>query len=286
MSLAATLASARRRLAAAGVEDAGLEAEVLLRHTLGWSREQLLARLEEEPPPEPLCRFEEFLARRLAHEPVAYITGHREFFGLDFEVTPATLVPRPETELLVEAAIEVAKPRGRIRRGPVIADVGTGCGAIAVALALNVPRSDVYAVDTSAEALAVAERNAERHGVASRILFYRGDLLSPLPEFADVLVANLPYVPTSEWERLPPELREHEPRTALDGGPDGLDVIRRFLGEAPRYLRPRGCVCLEFGFGQAGAVKDAARRHFPGHALEVRRDLAGVERVLLISPRE
>jgi release factor glutamine methyltransferase len=286
VSLAATLASARRRLAQAGIEDAGLEAEVLLRHALSWSREQLLARLDEEAPQEALCRFEGFLARRLAREPAAYITGHREFFGLDFEVTPATLVPRPETELLVEAAIEVAKPRGRIRRGPVLADIGTGCGAIAVALALNVPRADVYAVDTSPEALAVAERNAERHGVASRVLFYRGDLLAPLPEFADVLVANLPYVPTAEWERLPPELRDHEPRTALDGGADGLDVIRDFLAEAPRFLRPRGCVCLEFGFGQAQAVKDIARRHFPGHTLEVRRDLAGIERVLVVSPRD
>ncbi len=235
--------------------------------------------------PKPPAALRSTSARRLAHEPSAYITGHREFFGLDFEVTPATLIPRPETELLVEAAIEVAKPRGRIRRGPVIADIGTGCGAIAVALALHVPRSDIHAVDISAAALDVARGNAERHGVTDRIYFHRGHLLTPLPEYVDVLVANLPYVTTTDWQRLPPELREHEPRAALDGGPDGLDVIRELLAEAPQFLRPRGCVCVEFGAGQAQAVKDIARPHFPGHSLEIRRDLATLDRVLVIAPQ-
>lgn len=285
MTIAAALASGRHRLADAGIDDAGLEAEVLLRHALGLSREALLSRLNDAIDPAAACRFEEVLARRLAHEPTADITGHREFFGLDFEVTPATLIPRPETEILVEAAIELAKPRGRIRRGPVIADIGTGCGAIAVALALNISRSEIYAVDISPEALKVAGRNAERHGVAGRVMLYRGDLLTPLPEFVDIIVANLPYVPTTELEHLPPEIRDHEPRLALDGGPDGLNVIRELLREAPRYLRPKGCVCLEFGFGQTEALKAAARRHFPGYSLQVRKDLAGIDRVLLISPQ-
>jgi release factor glutamine methyltransferase len=285
LTIAQTLAEARRQLQAAGVEDAALEAEVLLRHALRSSREELLARLGDPLEDGARCRFEGYLARRLKHEPAAYITGHREFFGLDFEVTPATLIPRPETELLVEAAIEVAKPRGRIRRGPVIADIGTGSGAIAVALAKNVARSDVYAVDVSAEALQVARRNAARHGVAERVILYRGDMLTPLPEFVDVLVANLPYVPTRDWAALPPEIREHEPHSALDGGADGLDFIRALLAEAPDFLRPRGCVCLEFGFGQAPAVQDIARAHFPDHSIEVRRDLAGIERVLMIQPR-
>jgi release factor glutamine methyltransferase len=284
--MAAALAAGRARLAAAGIEDAGLEAQVLLRHATGLSREDLLARLNEGIDREAACRFEEAVSRRLTHEPSAYITGHREFFGIDFEVTPATLIPRPETELLVEAAIPLGKARSRIRRGPVFADIGTGCGAIAIALALNVARSDVHAVDLSAEALSVARRNSERYGVADRVYLHRGDLLTPLPEYVDVLVANLPYVTTSEWERLPPEIRDHEPRPALDGGADGLDVIRELLREAPGFLRPKGCVVLEFGAGQAEAVKDEARRSFPGYALEVRRDLAGIERALVITPKD
>jgi release factor glutamine methyltransferase len=285
VTIAGSLATARDRLAEAGIDDAGLEAEVLLRHALGMSRETLLANLDQPLQTEGSCTFESLIERRLAHEPTAYITGRREFFGLDIEVTPAVLIPRPETELLVEAAIDVAKPRGRIRRGPVIADVGTGSGAVAVALALTVPRSDVYGIDISLEALDVARRNAARHGVANRVLFYRGDLLTPLPEFVDVIVANLPYVPTAEWRRLPPEIRDHEPRGALDGGPDGLDAIRALLVEAPAFLRPRGCVCIEFGFGQAEAVRELARGSLPEHAVEVRRDLAGVERVLMAAPR-
>jgi len=285
VTIGQSLARGRRRLEEAAVEDAGLEAEVLLRHALGMSREEFLARLGEEPDANAACRFEELVARRLAHEPTAYITGHREFFGLDFEVTPATLIPRPETELLVEAAIELGKPRGRIRRGAVFADIGTGSGAIAVALALNVARCDVHAVDVSREALEVAQRNVERHGVGDRVYLHRGDLLTPLPEFVDVVVANLPYVTTADWERLPPEIRDHEPRAALDGGADGLDAIRELLREGPRFLRPRGCAVIEFGTGQAEAVKALARESFPEPALEVRRDLAGIERVLLITPR-
>ncbi len=284
MTVAEALASGKARLAEAGIEDAALEAEVLLRHALSATRESLFASLNDGLEPEPACLYDDFLGRRLHHEPTAYITGHREFFGLDFEVTPATLIPRPETELLVEASIEVAKPRGRIRRGAVVADIGTGSGAIAIAIALNVARSDVYGVDLSAEALAVAQRNAGRHGVDNRVLFYRGDLLAPLPEYVDVLVANLPYVPTAEWQRLPPEIRDNEPRAALDGGLDGLDIIRALLLDAPNFLRPGACVCLEFGFGQSKAVSALAADAFPGYAIEIRKDLAGIDRVLVISP--
>jgi release factor glutamine methyltransferase len=285
VTIGSALTSARGRLAEDGIEDAAIEAEVLLRHALGVSRETLFASLNEEIGPEAACRFDSYMGRRLAHEPLAYITGSREFYGLDFEVTPATLIPRPETELLVEVAIELARPRGRIRRGALIADVGAGCGAIAVALAVNVPRSEVYAIDISPDALEVAQRNAERHGVANRVHLYRGDLLTPMPEYVDVIVANLPYVTTADWERLAPEIRDHEPRAALDGGSDGLDAIRELLRDAPRLLRPKGCVCLEFGASQGSAVREIAARHFPGYALEVRPDLAGIDRVLMISPQ-
>jgi release factor glutamine methyltransferase len=284
VTIGEALAGARRRLKDAEIEDADLEAEVLLRHTLRLDRAALFAHLDAPLPDDARQRFEAFLARRLGHEPTAYITGQREFFGLDFEVSPAVLIPRPETETLVEAAIELARPRGRIRRGAVIADVGTGSGAIAVALAKNVPRADVYAIDSSVEALDLARRNAERHGVSERIMFLRGDLLSPLPEYVDIVVANLPYVPSEVIPGLVREIREHEPLQALDGGPNGLEAIERLLAEAPDYLRPNGCLCLEFGDGQAAAVCEIARRSFPDSHLTVRKDMAGRERVLVISP--
>jgi len=283
VTLAEALSAASGRLVAAGIEDARLEAEVLLRHALGSDRAALLSRLREALSPEAAARFESLLGRRLAHEPTAYIVGRREFYGLEFQLTPDVLIPRPETELLVETAVELAKPRSRIRRGPVIADVGTGSGAVAVALALNVPRSSIYGVDCSPAALAVAAANAERHGVADRVMLLRGDLLAPLPEFVDVVVANLPYVKTSDWQALPPEIRDHEPREALDGGPDGLDLIRRLLDEAPRYLRPNGAVCLEIGADQGEAACEAARAAFPDAAIEVRKDFAGRDRVLVIA---
>ncbi len=282
MTLAEVLSAARRRLREAGIEDEDLEAEVLLRHALGLDRAALFQRLSEAADPDAACRFENLLARRLQHEPTAYITGHREFYGLDFEVTPAVLIPRPETEHLVEAAIELGKTRSRIRRGPIFADVGTGSGAVAVALACKVPRSEVYAIDVSREALAVAARNLVRHGVENRVMLLRGDLLSPLPEYVDVLVADLPYVPTGDLERLAPEVRDHEPRSALDGGPDGLDLFRRLFVDAAHFLRPRGAVCLEFGQGQTGALREMAALAFPKALVQVRKDLAGSDRVLVI----
>ncbi len=284
MTLAEVLSAARRRLRDAGIPDADLEAEVLLRHTLEIDRVALYQRLDEPVTESSACAFDALLARRLAREPTAHITGVREFCGLEFEVSPAALIPRPETEHLVEAAVELARTRSRIRRGPIFADVGTGSGAIAVALARAVPRSEVYAIDLSSDALALATRNLARHGVEKQVMLLRGDLLSPLPEYVDVVVANLPYVPSGDLPTLPPEVREHEHLQALDGGPDGLDVIRRLLAEAPAFLRPRGAVCLEFGFGQTAALLAAAREFFPGYALQVRKDLAGIDRVLLISP--
>ncbi len=180
------------------------------------------------------------LERRLAHEPTAYIVGRREFYGLDLETTPAALIPRPETELLVREAI------ARRREPLLIVDVGTGNGAIAVALAVHLPQAALVAIDLSRGALALAVRNARRHGVESRVSFLQADLLAPLAQPADIIVANLPYVCTADWEALPPEIREHEPRCALDGGPDGL----REIGRAAR----------------AGACLSPARRRTPDRA--------------------
>jgi release factor glutamine methyltransferase len=282
VTIAEAISAATRVLEAAGIEDARIEAELLLRHALGVDRAALYARLDEALPDNVAACHEALLGRRLDREPSAHILGEREFYGLAFKVTPDVLVPRPETELLVETAIELAKPRSRIRRGPIIADVGTGSGAITVALALNVPRSSLYAIDYSREALEVAEANAKAHGVADRVMCLRGDLLSPLPEYVDVIVANLPYVTTAELETLAPEVRDHEPRLALDGGADGLGLIRRLLDEAPRYLRPNGAVCIEIGAAQGTAAISAARAAFPDAAIELRRDFAGRDRVVVV----
>lgn len=299
-TLRAALAEARRRLADAGVEDAGLEAELLLRHALAFgeapaavpSRAHLLARLDDPLDAAAAARFQDFLRRRLAREPSAYITGHREFYGLDFLVTPATLIPRPETETLVDAALELARdlcppgPSGGSPEGSaslLVADVGAGCGAVAVAIAHALPQATVVATDVSRAALAVAAANARRHGVERRVHLLQADLLPPLRRGYDLIVANLPYVKTADWRRLAPEVRDYEPRAALDGGRDGLLQIRRLLRRAPALLRPGGSACLEFGLGQEAALRAIAASAFPQAAVQVRADLAGRPRVLILS---
>ena len=305
------LRRASRTLAPLADEEAALEAELLLCHALGPStgslagqagqaldRSHLYQRLRDEFDPEHERAFQRLLERRLAHEPTAYILGRREFYGLEFEVTPAAIIPRPETEVLVEAVLAFVRALDTARE-TWVADVGTGCGAIAVALAANLPPGvRLIALDSSGEALALARRNAERHGVAERMHFLRGDLLSPLQGSAhpepkpggsrdssrrvDVIAANLPYVPTTVWQALPPEIRDHEPRLGLDGGPDGLRLIERLLRRAPRYLPPRGALFAEIGDEQGGAAAALAREAFPAARIEVKPDLGGLDRVLVV----
>ncbi len=303
-SLRAAAVAARDRLREAAIDEPEIESELLLRYALEVvasreggalarptstsgraeqvSRAQLYTRFEQELTPAVAAVYESFLGRRLAHEPSAYITGRREFWGLEFLVTPAVLIPRPETEGLIEAVVrEVGArtgPSGRLR----IADIGTGSGAIAVALAKALPWAEVYASDVSREALAVAAENARRQGVERRIAVRWGHLLTPVHDYVECIVANLPYVTTAEWSRLEPELQEHEPRLALDGGEDGLDLIRELLRQAPRYLRPEGCVALEIGEGQAEALGRFVEGSLPGAAWRGERGLAGKERVFLV----
>jgi release factor glutamine methyltransferase len=281
VKLAEALAAARRRLADAGIEDADLEAEVLLRHALGRQRHQLYARLQDDLDDAHDAALQALVERRLAHEPTAYIVGHREFYGLDLETAPVALIPRPETELLVEEALRAARA-GAEARPPVIVDVGCGCGAIAVALGHHLPEAVVYALDASAEALALAARNASKLGLSERIRFLQGDLLDPLPEPADVIVANLPYVKSSDWETLPPEIRDHEPRAALDGGPTGTEVVERLLRGAPRHLREGGALLAEIGWDEGERVQEIARECFPGARVAVKKDLAGLDRLLVV----
>ena len=303
MNIREALQRAAHAISELGSEEAALEAELLLAHALGTDRTHLYQRLPDALPPDAATAFDALLHRRLAREPVPYITGRREFYGLEFEVTPVAILPRPETETLVELVLGFVSERGLAT--PRIADVGVGCGAIAVALALSLPQAEVIAVDLSANALALARRNAERHGVAERIDVREGDLLEPLaahpepvegpahPEpkpgvrrgsarRVDVIAANLPYVRSADFEASPPEIREHEPRLGLDGGPDGLRLIERLLRDAPAYLKPGGALFAEIGEEQGEPTLALARGCFPQAQIEVKQDLSGLDRVLVV----
>ncbi len=262
-------------------DETALEAELLLMHALGVHRARLYQRLPEPLAPEADEAYRRLLDRRLASEPLPYITGHREFFALDFEMTRAALIPRPETETLVELAIAFAHER-YAGRSIAIADIGTGSGVIAIALARELPLARIVATDFSAAAIALARRNASRYDVAGRIEFRRGDLLEPLTEPVQIIEANLPYVTTAQWESSPPEIHNHEPRVALDGGQDGLDVIGRLLAQAPLRLAERGVLLCEIGAWQGSEARKIARRAFPDARIEIARDLASRDRVLCV----
>jgi release factor glutamine methyltransferase len=281
MELGQALIWARDVLAQAGVEEPQLDAEVLLSEATGLSRAGLFTWADRDLTPKELTRFRSDVYRRAEREPLAYIVGQREFFGLSFAVSPAVLVPRPETELLVEQALDWLTLPGA-PASPRIADVGTGSGIIAVALAVHLPRAGIVATDTSADALSVAQTNAVRHGVAAQIEFLMGDLLVPVPQPVDLIAANLPYIASSDWETLMPEIRDYEPRQALDGGPDGLEWNRRLLDAAPGCLRPGAVLLAEIGATQGAAVSVLARSHFATAQIALRRDYAGLDRLLVI----
>ncbi len=277
MTLKQALSCARVVLAANGIEDASLETEVLLRYILKVSRVQLYLGLEHEISPEQDEEFQRLIQRRLQHEPSAYITEHREFYGRDFYVDPSVLIPRPESELLVEKALELAENQAVAT----IVDVGTGCCAIAISLALNLRQVKIYASDISASALKVARFNCRQHGVADRISFLEGDMLDSLPEPADLIIANLPYVAEAELQR--DDELNFEPSLALNGGPDGLDKIRRLSHQVNDWLRPGGSLFLEIGQGQGKAVTALLRRLFPAAGIEITPDLSGIDRVVSLS---
>lgn len=267
------LQSATARLAASSTT-ARLDAELLLAHVLGCSRARLLAELQEQVRPEQAHRFAELVARRTSGEPVAYLVGRREFYGLDLLVDARALVPRPETELLVEQALQVAADLPANCR---IADIGTGSGAIAIALASKLPAARIYATDLSAVALELARLNVARHGMQERVQLLQGDLTAPLPEDVDMIVSNPPYTIISDIDA---NVRRYEPHLALDGGSDGLAVYRRLIGAAAGRLRPGGAILLEIGSGQAAAVLELLRQAMPTAQLALYHDLAGHERVV------
>lgn len=274
MTLKQALSQARGLLAANNIEDTSLESELLLRYALKISRVQLYLDLSCELNPKQEETFWRLVKRRLNGEPTAYITGHREFYGFDFYVAPNVLVPRPESELLVEKVLNLAHQRAV----SIIAEIGTGCGAIAISLALNLPEAKIYATDISAPALKVALFNCQKHGVANRICLLQGDMLDPLPEPVDLIVANLPYVRESELPPTGPV--SFEPILALNGGPEGLGKIHQLCRQAGSKLRPQGCLLLEIGQGQGKAVTSSLYSLFPSARIEVASDLSGMERVV------
>jgi release factor glutamine methyltransferase len=282
LSVRNVLATAERTLSATS-RTPRLDAEILLAHVLGWSRAHLLASASEQLDQEQVLVFQRLVTRRAHNEPVAYLTHQREFYGLDLLVDARVLVPRPETELLVDLAL-IAARRILAGRAPElkIADIGTGSGAIALALAVNLPaHTCIYATDIAPEALQVAAANAARHGLSARVHLLHGDLLAPLPEPVHMIVSNPPYTVLSEIDA---GVRDYEPHLALDGGPDGLDVYRRLIPQAAQWLHTNvdGCVLLEIGATQSAAVLDIARQVFPRAVVDVRKDLAGHDRVVMI----
>ena len=278
MTLKQALSRARGILAEKNIDDAPLECELLLRHALGISRTQLYLDLDHELSPKQEEAFWRLLKRRLNGEPTAYITGHREFYGLDFYVDPRVLIPRPESELLVEAALGLAQNHPL----STIAEVGTGCGAIAVSLALNLPQTKIYATDISAPALEVALLNCQKHGVIDRVHLLEGNMLDPVPEPVDLIIANLPYVRESELARMSPA--RFEPLLALAGGLDGMERIRQLCRrQVDSKLHPSGFLLLEIGQGQKRAVSIFLRALFPNGKIEVMPDLSGIDRLVSLS---
>jgi len=283
-TISTALAWAHRTLAEVRVDSPSLDAALLLAHVLGWDRAQLYAHGEWTLPPEAQACWTELIARRARHEPLAYLLGYREFYGLTFRVDRRVLIPRPETEDLVEQAMaegqRILEHTGRLA----IADVGTGCGAIAIVLARHLPSAEIYGMDISRPALEVAVHNGRRHGVEARIHWLRGDLLTPLLRRVDLIVANLPYVSSAEATALPPEVSDYEPRLAWDGGADGVETIGRLLTQAGDGLNAGGQILLEIGAAQGSRVQQTALRCFPGAEVRVRQDGAGLDRLVRVFP--
>lgn len=265
------LQNARARFAAVS-DSPGLDAHVLLATVLGVERAHLLGHPEQPLTETQAERYEAWVARHESGEPLAYILGRRGFYDLDLMVTPDVLIPRPETELLLERALAFAKDRQHLT----VVDVGTGSGALAVTFAVHVPDANVYAIDVSEAALSVARENARAHGMGSNIVFANGNLLAPLVEIGvtvDIIMANLPYIASDEVPRL--DVSRYEPTLALDGGPDGLDLVRQLLAQVPQVARPGALVLLEIGAGQGAAALALA-----GPNATLRQDYAGLDRII------
>jgi release factor glutamine methyltransferase len=289
MTLHETLAAARRRLVAAGIaeREAAVDVDVYARTILGWDRVRLLSEQQAPPPTALEPRFSEWLSRREQKEPSAYIIGSREFWGLDFEVSPAVLIPRPDSELIVEEALALMNGKAvngnRARR---IADVGTGSGCIAVAIAHTVPDARVVATDISGDALDVARRNARRNGVADRIDFIETSYMDGIEGPFDVITSNPPYVKDEDRQYVSRAVVRYEPHVALFGGNDGLTGVRAVLEGARSCLAPGGCLIFEFGLGQDDEIRELVAGYAEYRLERIRADLQGIPRTAVVQLRQ
>jgi len=284
LSLAEAVNSATIQLSAAGIANARLDAEVLLSYVLKKNRVWLITHRDDRLDDPSSAMFRSALERRAKREPLQYIIGSQEFWGLEFMVTPAVLIPRPETEFIIEAALAIREDRTRPVR---IIDLCTGSGCIAISLAKELPGAHVLAADKSAQALIIAQQNAANHGVSDRISFFQGDLFEPLEKHdmtdqADLIVSNPPYVRTGELTTLQPEVREFEPEMALLAGPEGTELAERIIKSAPKYLKKNGALIMEMGLGQAEALRNIAGKTGAYAVPEIIKDLAGIERVFVV----
>ncbi len=282
-TLQSGLREARALLSAQGIESTGLEAELLLRHVLEVRKEDLILHAHEELTKRHEEHYRQLLQRRCRREPLAYITGHREFWSLDFTVNPKVLIPRPETEGVIQRMLELTED-GTHEDILRVLDMGTGSGILAVVAAVEFPKVRVMAVDCSADALAVARDNALRHQVGERIDFLLMDMMKPwnLKDTGpyDFILSNPPYIPSQEIERLMPDIRDYEPRTALEGGPDGLACYQHLIPNAFDYLKPGGHLIVEVGNGQAESVAQKIQAHSGFEKIKIIQDLNGMGRVV------
>lgn len=281
MTIRETKLSAIKVLRRRHDNEAPIDAEILLAHCLGITREKLLTHTELPVPAPALRRFRSLLARRAKHEPIAYLTGHKEFFGLQFDVNKHTLIPRPETELLVEEALSIIKADS----SKLIVDIGTGSGAIAIAIAKNCPEATVIAADVSKPALKMAEHNAANNDVAKRVIFQQSDLLLKVgqkyPLKNSIIVANLPYLPTKVWQKCAPDVKKFEPKSALVSGPDGLGHYDRLLRQV-NNLGIKATIICEIDPSQKKSFPKLVERHFPGTPVAIKNDLAKLARIAVI----
>lgn len=281
----ATIAEACEKLAQAfrqsGIEEAPADARILVAHALSLTRAQLLAQSDRELEPREVDAISSRAARRLSREPVSRIVGNREFWGLKLDVTPAVLDPRPDTETIVEAALDWLTTRGLRQEKLRVLDIGTGSGALLLALLSELPNAVAIGTDLSTDALSIARGNARRHELASRCHFVCCNVAAALRGPFELIVSNPPYIATGEIGQLAPEVRDHDPRLALDGGTDGLDIYRAIANDARRLLAERGRLIVELGQGQS----DQVSRLFTEAGLAVdeepRRDLSGINRALI-----